>query len=465
MSKRNEADKLGSMSILPLLVKMSVPSMIGLVVLMLYNVVDTIFIGHYSGAMAIAGLAVVMPVNMLIPTFGLAVGVGGGSIISRALGENKLDKANRALGNVLFLSFFSALILTLLSYWTRDFLIELFGGKGEIYSYAAEYFDVVMLGAPFMGVMMGLNNVLRSEGKAQLSMMVMVVSSVFNIALDYYFMAILNMGIRGAGLATFVSQLLTAVFLVVYYAKTNGPLRINMRLVRFDMPMAKEISAIGISTLSRQGGSSVLALVLNNALLKYGGDSAVAVYGVLNRLILFIYTPIFGIVQGFIPVAGYNFGAKSFDRVMSSIRVSIGLTFLIGSLAFLAVFMFSKQMIGVFTNDQTILMIGRNALKIIVLFLPMVGVQIIAASYFQSIGKAKTALWLTMSRQIFILIPLIFLLSPIYGLNGVWYSFPLSDFLALLITFFFFVKEWGRLKQSKLEKEIDKEPALEEACN
>ena len=446
-------NRLGELPIGRLLFQMSLPACSGLLVIMLYNVVDTIFVGHFAGSIAIAALSVVLPVTMFLPTIGMAIGTGSGSIISRALGAKNESLAQVAFGNALSSAIVICLLATALSLFFTDPLLFLFGGRGEILSHAQSYFRIVMLGIPFLGTWMCLNNILRAEGHSRQAMIGMWLSSGLNIALDAILIAGFGMGLEGAAWATVISQIIGLLFSLRFYLLKRSILRINPANFRWQKPILSEAFALGASTLARQGAGSLMVIALNYNLYKYGGSMAVAVYGVLHRIFSVLYVPIMGMIQGFLPIAGFNFGAQNYYRVKQSLCTAIRAGAVINLGLGILAFCFPEQVIRLFTDDVIILTIGAQALRIITLFMPLVSIQMIGSGYFQAVGKPATALFLSMSRQVLILIPLIFLLSHYFGIKGVWIAFPISDMIASLIVAAFLKREWPVLNQLQKQAE------------
>ncbi|MCK5781871.1 MAG: MATE family efflux transporter [Flavobacteriales bacterium] len=435
MKIQSHTDELGSLSIGKLLTRLSVPATIGMMVMVLYNVVDTIFVAKYVGSLAIGGLAIVMPITMLISAVGMALGVGGSSLISRYLGSGESKKANVVFGNLLMLTFSFTVLFTVIGYIFPDTILKLFGGDGEILPYAREYYLIVLAGSPFLGLSMAGNNIIRSEGNARMSMVVMIISSILNLILDYVLIIWMNQGIAGAAWATLISQVLTFIF-IAYYFIASGKSSVKLRIpyLKLDIDRVKEVLSIGSSSFARQGSSSLVAILVNHSLMSYGSEMDVAAYGILNRVMLMSVFPMIGLVQGFLPIVGYNYGAKKFERVISTIKISFVTAFAIGVASLLLMSIFPREVFEIFTNDELLIVPGSRYLVIVMIVIPLVGIQMLGASFFQAIGRAKPALFLTLARQIIFLLPLIFILPQFLGIDGIWISFPISDMLSTLLT-------------------------------
>ena len=439
-------NKLESMPISRLLFDMALPACSGILVIMLYNVIDTMFVGHFAGPMAIAGLSVVLPVSMLLPTLGMAIGIGSSSIISRSLGAKDFETARRAFCNAISAAAVIGGSMTLLAGIYAEEVLYIFGGRGDILPYAMEYYQIILFGVPVLGCWMCMNNTLRAEGFTKQAFKGMCLSSGINVVLDAVLIAWLDMGLKGAAYATIFSQFVGLTYSLTFYLKGKSHLKFAARYFVWDSKILKETFALGASTFARQGAGSAMVILLNQSLYLYGGPISVAVYGVLHRIMSLLFVPVIGMTQGFLPIVGYNFGAKQFDRVRETIFKSIGFGTLICSVMAFSVWLFPEPLIMLFTDDPTILATGSEALKMITLAMPVIASQNIGAAYYQAIGKPVAALILTLSRQVLILIPMLYVLPKFYGMQGVWLSFPVSDILATGITVAAFIRELPKLK-------------------
>jgi len=452
MGNKYSDDMLGTMSMGRLLAKLSIPATIGMMVNALYNVVDTIYIGRGVGALAIGGLTISFPFQMIVMAIGMTIGVGSASVISRNLGSGNREKAYRAAGTALSVSVLIGLIIMIGGTVFLDNILRLFGASDTLLGYARSYLSVILLGVPLISFSMTSNNLVRAEGKAMIAMISMLIGTVMNIILDPIFIFVFQMGIKGAAIATVISQGLSFIFLFYFFVSGRSSLKIKTSYLIPNFILFKEMVLIGLPAFIRQAGGSVLAVIMNNVLLVYGGDLAIASYGVLNRLLMFILMPIFGVVQGFQPIAGYNYGAEKFDRVQNSIKLSIIITTSMATISFLAGILFPEFFINLFTTDEKLISLSVNGLRRVILFIPLIGVQIIGAAFFQSVGKALPSLILGMSRQIIFLIPFVLIFPYFMGLNGIWLSFPAADIGATLVTLAWLLKELKSLGILHLEK-------------
>ena len=428
------ASEMGIEPIGKLLIKHAVPSSLGILVMSLNILIDTILVGHWIGPNAIAAINIVLPVSFFVAAIGMSIGIGGGSIISRSLGNKNHKKANKTFGNQVSLTLISTIFFMSLGLYFTDTLIPLFGGKGELFDLAKIYYVIVMIGVPILGLCMMSNNTIRSEGKPKIAMYAMFIPSVSNLCLDYLFIYELGLGMYGAALATTLSYFICGIYILSFFFLKKSDLKLNISDLKFDMGIVKETVSLGFVTLSRQAAVSLTVLVVNNILFSLQGEAMIAVYAIISRMLMFMLFPILGITQGFIPIAGYNFGAKNKDRVLNSVKKAIIYSTVMATLIFLFIYTFSDLVANAFTSDVNIIDKTSDALILVFMATPIIGIQLIGSAYFQAIGRAFPALMLTLSRQVFFLIPLVFFLSKIYGVYGVWISFPLSELLSTILT-------------------------------
>lgn len=431
----------GTQPIPQLLIKQAVPASIGILVMSLNVLIDTIFVGHWIGANAIAAINVVLPVSFFIAALGMAIGLGGSSIISRSLGKNELDKATKTFGNQIVLTLFLTISFVLFGLVFVNSIIPAFGGKGALFEPAKIYYTIVLYGVPVLGYCMMGNNVIRAVGKPKNAMYAMMLPSISNLTLDYVLIYVLDFGMYGAAWATSLSYGVCAIYIIYFFNSKSSELRLRISDFKLDIGIAKEIGALGSVTLARQGVVSLSVLLVNNLLFGLGGESAVAVYAIISRLLMFSLFPILGITQGFIPIAGFNFGANNKKRVEEVIKAALLYATGFASLIFLLIYIYSSSIGGIFTNDPLVLEKAPAAIRWVFAATPIVGVQLIGAAYYQAIGKALPALLLTLTRQGFFFIPLLYVFPKFMGIDGVWLAFPIAEFLAALVTGGFLVYE------------------------
>ncbi|MDC6469210.1 MATE family efflux transporter [Flavobacteriaceae bacterium] len=440
MSK-NLTELLGTDSIPKLLVKQALPASIGILVMSLNILIDTIFVGQWIGSNAIAAINVVLPVSFFIAALGMAIGVGGASIISRALGEKNHLKAENTFGNQITLTFLLTIIVVIFGLSFVDQIIVLFGGKGSLFSLAKTYYVIVLYGVPVLAFCMMANNTIRAEGKPKNAMYAMLLPSVSNLFLDYIFINIFDWGMMGAAWATTLSYGVCALYIIYFFLSKKSSLHPTLSSFRLQPLLIKEIFSLGSVTLARQAMVSITVLLVNNILFSYGGESSIAVYAIISRMLMFATFPILGITQGFLPIAGYNYGAKNTERVRKVISISIRYSVFLASTIFVFIFFFAENIPGIFSKDTAVALETPNALRYVFAALPIIGIQLIGAAYFQAIGKALPALLLTLSRQGLFFIPLLFILPNFYGVMGVWIAFPVADIFSTLMTAYFLNRE------------------------
>ncbi|WP_047788853.1 MATE family efflux transporter [Tenacibaculum mesophilum] len=435
------ANDLGTKSISQLILKQAIPASIGILVMSINMIVDTIFVGRWIGVLAIAAITVVLPIAFLISSIGMGVGIGGSSIISRALGANKEDKAFEVFGNQISLTIVLSVLFVLLGTFFSIPILQLFGANGDIITPATEYFDVIVWGVPFLAFAMMGNPVVRAVGKPNYAMLTMLFPAIANIFLDIIFIKFMNLGMYGAGLATSISYAVSGVFILWFFISKKTELKIIPKYFKLNFSIVKEIVSLGGVTIVRQGTISILTIVLNYSLFKYGGEISIAVYGIINRVMLFALFPVLGVTQGFLPIAGYNYGANNTERVKETINKSILFGTGIAVLIFILIMLFPSELVGVFTEDEKLLKLTPDALIVAFLATPVITTQLIGSAYFQAAGKALPALLLTLLKQGFFLIPLVYLLPKFYGVNGVWMSFPIADVLSTVLTYAYLKRE------------------------
>lgn len=447
------ADQLGTEPIGKLLIKQAVPASIGILVMSLNVLVDSIFVGNWIGSIAIAAINVVLPVSFFIAALGMAIGIGGSSIISRALGSGDKQKALKTFGNQIALTLLLTVGMVVLGLYFIDFLIPAFGGKGSIFPMAKIYYTIVLYGVPFLALCMMGNTVIRAEGKPKFAMIAMIIPSVGNLFLDYLFIYVFDWGMHGAAWATTAGYLLCFGYILYFFLSRNSELKIGLSHFVFSMPLLSEIGSLGFVTLSRQAVTSVTYLLMNNILFNLGGEAMVAVYAIIGRMLMFAFFPVFGVTQGFLPIAGFNYGAAKYERVKQSIYTAIKYASLVATLVFIGLMVFPDAITGLFLSNKGnlpaeelatnafVMEHAPNAMRMVFAASPIIALQLIGAAYFQAVGKAIPALLLTLTRQGFFFIPLILILPSILGELGVWLSFPIADVLATIVTGFYLRQE------------------------
>jgi putative MATE family efflux protein len=445
------SNDLGTQPIGKLLIRQAVPASIGILVMSLNILIDTIFVGNWIGSIAIAAINVVLPVSFFIAALGMAIGIGGSSIISRALGATNYEKALKTFGNQIVLTLVITVSMAILGLVFTDSIILSFGGKGAIFAPAKIYYTIVLYGVPFLALCMMGNTVIRAEGKPKFAMYAMMIPSVSNLVLDYIFINVLDFGMEGAAWATTISYVICFLFILWFFMSKHSELKIDLHHFGLNPPIVKEIGSLGFVTLARQAVVSVTYLFMNNILYDLGGEVSVTAYAIVARLLMFAMFPVLGITQGFLPIAGYNYGAHNYTRVRQTINKAIKDATILATLIFIVLMLFPEAITRMFTSDIEVIKQTPSDMRWVFAATPIIAVQLIGAAYFQAIGKAIPALLLTLTRQGLFFIPLILILPKFYGELGVWMSFPISDVLSTLVTGYFLRREL-KLKLVGIEK-------------
>ena len=426
-------DELGTKSIKQLLIKQAVPSSIGILFMSVNILIDTIFVGQWIGSLAIAAVTVVLPITFLISSLGMAIGVGGSSVLSRALGANDKEKALQTFGNQITMTFILASTFVIIGLLFSDEMLLLFGAKGAILQPAQEFYYPIIISVPFLALCMMGNNVIRAEGEAKFAMVAMIIPAFVNIGLDILFIKYFKMGLLGAAVATAISYT-TCFMFIAWYFVFKSQLKLQLKHLIPYRPVVNQITSLSIVTFSRQGVVSLLSILLNHTLYTYGGEHSVAIYGIISRMLMFALFPILGITQGFLPIAGYNYGASNFARVKESVQLSILYAAVLATLIFVVILIFAEPIVCIFTTDPAVIAQTPNALRWVFAASPIIAIQLIGAAYFQAIGNTKKALLLTLSKQGFFLIPLVLILPNYLGVFSVWIAFSIADVFATILT-------------------------------
>ncbi|RMA65903.1 MATE family efflux transporter [Ulvibacter antarcticus] len=446
------SNTLGTDSISKLLVRQAVPASIGILVMSLNMIVDTIFVGRWIGPLAISAITVVIPITFFIGAIGLSVGIGGSSVLSRALGSKNESKALKVFGNQISLTFLTSGLLAALGLIFQDNLIEFFGADESFKDLALVYYRIVMYGIVMLSMCMMGNNVIRAEGKPKFAMYAMMLPAIGNIFMDYILINVFDFGMEGAAWATFISYFICFAFIVWFFI-VKSELRLKWSSLKLDRKIVSEISSLSFVTLARQGTIAVLTILLNNVLITHGDALDVASYGIISRMLMFALFPVIGVNQGFMPIAGYNYGAGFYQRVRESINTSIKYSGALALFIFAVIMIFPSDIVAIFMSNNENLdakTIADNAelmrrtpsaLRWVFAATPVIIIQLIGASYFQAIGKAIPALLLSLTKQGFFLIPLILVLPQFFGVFGVWISFPIADVLSTAVTGYYLNKE------------------------
>lgn len=424
---------LGTENIGKLLMQYAVPAIIAMTASSLYNMVDSIFIGHGVGTMAISGLALTFPLMNLAAAFGSLVGVGAATLISVKLGQKDYDTAQRVLGNVFVLNILLGVAFTVIVMAFLDPILYFFGGSDETVGYALDYMYIILLGNTITHLYLGLNAVLRSSGHPQKAMYATIATVIINTILDPVFIYGFGWGIRGAAIATIVAQIISLMWQLWIFSSKEELLHFHRGIFRLKRKIVFDSLAIGMSPFLMNMAACFIVILINQGLKKYGGDLAIGAFGIVNRLVFIIVMIVMGLNQGMQPIAGYNFGAKQYERVTKTLKLTIIYVTGVTTFGFIIGMLFSDTVVGIFTSDAELIELSAKGLRIVVMFFPIIGFQMVTANFFQSIGMASKAIFLSLTRQMVVLLPCLLILPRFFGAAGVWYSMPISDLLASLI--------------------------------
>lgn len=439
---QNDPDLMGKESITKLLFRFSLPGTVGMVVAATYNIVDTIFIGRL-GSEAIAALSIAFPIQMILGAIGVGVGVGAASLISRSLGAgNDLD-AEKAVGQVISLALIFGALIALASMFYLRSLLVVFGASSNILELTLEYTSVITAWSVVFFLIMSLNNVVRAEGSPLFSMKIMIGSSLLNIALDPIFIFSLDMGIQGAAVATVLAKSTGAFILLFHFISGRSNVLLYPKNMRLDFNIIKNISKIGFPSMVRLLSKN-LSLTITNIILAGYGHIPIAAMGLFFRMQMLLIMPVIGFSQGLLPVIGYNYGAQKKERIREAVVKGFSISTAFITLLALIVYISPSTFLNFFTSDPELIAMGNYSMRIMMLMLPLIGVQIVSTIFFQAIGKGVPSLILSLLREVMLYIPLLLILSGSWGLLGVWAARPVSDLLAFIITFAMIARELNK---------------------
>ena len=424
---------LGTQPVGRLLWQYALPGVIAMTASSLYNMVDSIFIGHGVGAMALAALGISFPLMNIGGAFGAAVGVGGATLMSLRLGQREYAKANHVLGNMVALNIITGLLVGLLGIVFLDPILLFFGASEQTLPHAHEYMLIILAGNVVTHLYLGLNAALRSASKPRQAMIATIVTVVLNIILDPIFIWPLHMGIKGAAIATVIAQVVVLCWQLWQFSRQGELLHLEWRYLLPARNIVKDIVSIGISPFAMNITGCIVAIFTNNALLANGGDLSVGAYGIANRLGFVCFMVIIGICQGMQPIAGYNYGARDMERVRSVVRLAITASVAVMTVGWVVGELFPEACAQLFTKDPELIAISARGIRINMLAFPVIGYQATVTNFFQTIGKVRVSIFMSLSRQLLFLLPMMLLFSSLWGLDGVWFSLPASDFVAFVV--------------------------------
>lgn len=450
-TKQYVPTELGEQPIGKLLAGYAIPAIIAMVASSVYNIVDSIFVGQGVGDIGISGMAVASPFMNLGAAFGAMIGVGASTVISVRLGQGKYDVAQNILGNTITLNVVMGLLLTVICLVFLDDILYIFGASEQTIPYAREYMIVILLGNVITHLYFGTNAVLRAASKPREAMYITIFTVVLNSILDPLFIYTFDMGISGAAYATVLSQAIALVLQTRLFCNPKEMLHLKRGIYSIDLTIVKNILGIGVSPFAMNATACLVSIFINQRLLQYGGDLAVGAYGIANR-VAFIFIMInFGVNQGMQPIAGYNYGAQKFDRLMRVLKLAMIAGTCITTTGFLVAELMPGLCVRLFTDDAELSARAVNGLRIMMAAMPIVGYQMIVTNFFQSIGKAKISIFLSLSRQMLILIPMLLILPPLMGIDGVWTAMPISDTISALLALAMMVRYMKRFNRQHKE--------------
>lgn len=446
MDNKTATLELGTKPVGSLLMQYAIPAIVAMVASSLYNMVDSIFIGQGVGPMAISGLAITFPFMNLSGAIGACIGVGASTYLSVKLGQKDYSMAQRILGNSVVLKIITGIIFGAICLLFLDPILRFFGASDNTLPYAHEYMVVILLGNVFTHLYFGMNALLRAASKPKQAMYATIFTVVLNTALDPIFIYTLDMGIRGAALATILSQTTALCWQIKQFSNPHELLHFKRGIYKLDWSIIKNILAIGVSPLAMNTCSCIIVIFINTALVKYGGDMAVGAYGIANRIGFLFFMIVMGINQGMQPIAGYNYGAMHFDRMLKVLKLSMISATAIMAFGWLVGELMPYPCARLFTTDAELIEQAVKGIRLNMIAFPLIGSQAVITNFFQSIGKAKISIFLSLSRQMIFLLPLLVALPPMLGVDGVWYALPTSDTVAFIVTWIIMIRYMRKFK-------------------
>ena len=441
MEPKQQTEQLGTEKISTLLRNLSVPALIGMFVMTLYNVVDTVFISYGVGIEAVAGTTVAFPMMMIMLAVAAALGVGGSSVISRRLGAQKPEEANLIFGNIITLILLVSVAGILIALFTLEPLLVLFGATPSTIGYAMDYMFPILLGTFFFASGFAANNLVRAEGNARFAMVLMIIPAAINIALDPIFIFGLTMGVQGTSRHTVSAQAAVFGMIFNYYARGKSSLKFFFENMKLKSAIVKETLSVGMPAFIQQSAGSILVIAVNAMLIEYGTEFYVGIYGIIQRIVMIMALPIMAVMQGMMPIVGYNYGAQNYDRMRETIWLTLKVVTISATSITIILLAIPGPFLRIFTANPEVIEEGSTAMRILFAVFFVVGVQIVAGGLYQALGKPKQALILSLSRQLLILIPLVLILPPYFGVIGVWLAFPISDLLAVVLAVYLLYRD------------------------
>ena len=449
MSQKGNAMELGTQPVGKLLMQYAIPAIIAMTASSLYNIVDSIFIGQGVGPLAISGLAVTFPFMNLGAAFGAMVGVGASTLISVKLGQRDYDTAQTVLGNVITLNTIIGIVYTIVCLMFLDPILYFFGASADTIVYARDFMEVILLGNIFTHMYLGLNAVLRASGHPQKAMYATINTVIINTILAPLFIYGFGWGIRGAAIATVIAQIVSLVWQFKILTNKNELLHLRRGIYHLQSKIVKNMIAIGLSPFCMNVASCFIVIFINQGLKEYDGDLAIGAYGIVNRLMFICVMIVMGITQGLQPIAGYNYGAQQYHRVNEVLKLAIWGATAITTFTFLVGELIPELTVSIFTTDEGLISRAAEGFRIAVLVFPIVGFQMVTSNFFQSIGMANKAIFLSLTRQLLFLLPCLIILPRFMGATGIWWSMPISDLTASIVAAVLLYKQFQAFKKSE----------------
>jgi putative MATE family efflux protein len=444
MKKQKSHLTLGQEKIGRLLLEYSLPAIVAMTATSVYNMIDRIFIGQGVGPMAISGLALTLPIMNMGIALGALIGVGAATLVSIRLGEKRPDEATHILGNTVILNLLISTGYSIITLFFLDEILYLFGASEATIPYAREFMRIILLGNVIQHLYLGLNNVMRASGYPSKAMFTTIFTVLANLALAPLFIFVFHWGIRGAALATVIAQILGLAMTLIHFMNPGSFLRFRKGYFGLRADIVRSMFAIGMSPFVINLCACLIIIIINIKLVSHGGDYAVGAYGIINSMLMCVVMIVLGLMQGMQPIAGYNFGARQMERVREVFRYTLIAATCITTAGFIMGEIFPRQIARAFTTDSGLISLAVSGMRTVMIMFPLVGFQMVTSNFFQSIGRAKISVMLTLSRQVIFLIPALFLLPRIFGLNGVWASMPVADFFSAFLAFVTLKRQSGR---------------------
>lgn len=439
---------LGTEKISTLLFRYALPAIIGMTAASLYNMVDSIFIGHGVGPLAIAGLALTFPLMNLAAAFGSLVGVGASTLVAIKLGQKDKESATHVLGNVVIMNTIIGILFAAVTLFFLDPILRFFGASADSLPYAREYMEVILLGNAITHIYMGLNELLRASGYPRKAMIATLMAVLINCGLDALFILVFEWGIRGAAIATVLAQVVALVFQWTHFSNKAHFLHFQRGIFGLKRSIVKGMLLIGMSPFLMNTCACFVVILINRGLTTHGGDMAIGAYGIVNRVSFFFLMIVMGFNQGMQPIAGYNYGARSLDRLIKVLKYTLLCGITVTTVGFCVCRLFPRTIAYLFTSDEALIEMAVRGMHIVMLAFPLVGFQMVTTSFFQSIGMPKISIFLSLSRQLLFLIPCLLILPIYFQTDGIWASIPIADGVATLVAGVMLAKQLRKFRKS-----------------